>query len=64
MIYGIRRVPLQMASVLNEDFEIMVKNAIKTLKSNALLVKDDRVIIVSDFNPRKDVDILEIRKID
>jgi len=48
----------------DEDFEIMVKNAIKTLKSNALLVKDDRVIIVSDFNPRKDVDILEIRKID
>ena len=47
-----------------DDFEVMTKNAIKMLKSNKFLVKDDRVVIVSDVNPRKDIDILEIRKID
>jgi len=48
----------------NGNFESIVKNAIKTLKSKKFIVKDDRVIIVSDIDKRKDVDILEIRKIE
>ena len=47
----------------SDNFEIMVNKAIKTLKDNKFLVADDNVVIVSDVNPRKDVDILEIRKI-
>ncbi|MBI2652474.1 pyruvate kinase [Candidatus Woesearchaeota archaeon] len=46
------------------NFENMVNNSIKMLKDNKFLVKDDRVIIVSDVNPRKNVDVLEIRTID
>ena len=48
----------------SDNFEVMVKNAIKMLKDKKLIVKDDRVVIVSDANTRKDIDILEIRKID
>ena len=48
----------------NENFEAMAENAVDMLKKNKFIVKDDRVIILSDINPRKDVDILEIRKID
>ena len=47
-----------------DNFEVMVNNAIKTLKDRSLVVKDDRVLVVSDVDKRKDVDILEIRKID
>ncbi|MEK6848851.1 MAG: pyruvate kinase alpha/beta domain-containing protein, partial [Nanoarchaeota archaeon] len=48
----------------NDNFELMVNNAIKMLKDKKFLEKDDRIIIVSDINPKKNVDILEIRKID
>ena len=48
----------------NDDFELMTKNALKILKDGKLLVKKDRVVIVSDINQRKDVEILEIREID
>ncbi len=47
-----------------DNFEIMVNNAIKLLKENKLLEKGERVIIVSDVDKRKNVDILEIRQID
>jgi len=45
------------------NFEGMIKNAIDILKKNNYLLKKDRIIIVSDVNPRKNVDILEIREI-
>ena len=48
----------------NDNFELMVNNAIKMLKDKKFLEKDDRIIIVSDINPKKNVDILEIREID
>lgn len=48
----------------NDSFEIMTSNAINMLKQKNFLVKDDRVVIVSDVNPRKNVDILEIRTMD
>jgi len=48
----------------NEVFEIMVNNAIKMLKNKKFLVADDRVIIVSDVDTRKNTDIMEIRTID
>lgn len=47
----------------NENFELMTKKAIDMLKQKKFLVKGDRVIIVSDVNPRKDTEILEIREI-
>ena len=47
-----------------ENFELMAKNAIKMLKDKKFLVKNDRVVIVSDISRRKNVDILEIRQID
>ncbi|MBI3027090.1 pyruvate kinase [Candidatus Woesearchaeota archaeon] len=48
----------------SDDFEEMLNSAILMLKEKNFLVKDDRVVIVSDVNPRNDVDILEIRTID
>jgi len=47
----------------NDDFEAMANNAINILRDKKLLDNEDRVIIVSDVNQRKNVDILEIRKI-
>ena len=47
----------------SKNFESMTNKAVKVLKSNNLLEKKDRVIIVSDVNPKKNVDILEIREI-
>ncbi len=48
----------------DDNFNTMVNNAIDILKKNNFLLNKDRVIIVSDVNPRKNVDILEIREID
>lgn len=48
----------------NGNFESMVNNAVSMLKESKFLVKDDKILIVSDVNPRENVDILEIRKID
>ena len=48
----------------SENFEDIVNAAIKTLKDTKYVSKDDRVVIVSDVNPRINVDILEIRKIE
>lgn len=48
----------------NNNFEMTVNKAIDILKKNNFLLKEDNVVIVSDVNPRKNVDILEIRKID
>ena len=48
----------------DDNFDLMVNNAIRILKNKKLLEKDDRVVIVSDVDRKKDVDILEIRKID
>ncbi|MBI2657971.1 pyruvate kinase [Candidatus Woesearchaeota archaeon] len=48
----------------DDNFELMAENAINMLKESKFLVKDDKIIIVSDVNPRQNVDILEIRKID
>ena len=47
-----------------KNFETMTNNAIKMLKDNKYILKNDRVVIVSDVNPRKNVDILEVRTID
>ncbi len=48
----------------NEDFEAMFSDAISILKYKKLLATDDKAIIVSDVNPRKNIDILEVRKIE
>jgi len=48
----------------SDNFDAMVNNAIDMLKEHKFLVKDDRVVVVSDVNPRKNQDILEIRTID
>jgi pyruvate kinase len=48
----------------SDNFESMANNAIQMLKAKKFLEKEDRVIIVSDINPRKDVEILEVRTID
>ncbi len=47
----------------DENFELMTKKAIGILQQKKYLIKGDRVIIVSDVNPRKDIEILEIREI-
>lgn len=47
-----------------ENFEKMVANALTMLKDNKFLVKNDKVVIVSDVIPRKNVEILEIREIE
>ena len=47
----------------NENFELMTKKAIGMLKQGKFLVEGDRVIIVSDVNPKKDTEILEIREV-
>lgn len=47
-----------------DNFDAMVNNAISILEKNNFLVRGDRAIIVSDVNPKKNVDILEIREID
>lgn len=47
-----------------DNFDAMVSNAISILEKNNFLVSGDRAIIVSDVNPKKNVDILEIREID
>src|SRR3989338_4693544 len=46
-----------------KNFETITNNAIKMLKDNKYILKNDRVVIVSDVNPRKNVDILEVRTI-
>ncbi|MBI4452128.1 pyruvate kinase [Candidatus Woesearchaeota archaeon] len=46
-----------------DNFELMVKKAIGILKQKKFLVKEDRVMVVSDANPKKDAEILEIREI-
>ena len=53
--------PLSIA--FSENFEIMTKKAIDMLRQKKFLAAGDRVIIVSDVNPKKDRDILEIREI-
>lgn len=47
----------------NDGFESMVNKAVGILKENKFLASGDKVVTVSDVNPRKDVDILEIRTI-
>lgn len=47
----------------DENFDLMTKKAIRMLQQKRFLVKGDRVIIVSDVNLRKDIEILEIREI-
>src|SRR3989338_6105293 len=47
-----------------DNFDVMVNNSISILKKNNFLVRGDRTIIVSDVNPKKNVDILEIREIE
>ncbi len=47
-----------------DNFENMVAKSIKTLKNGKFVLKNDRVIVVSDVSKRKNVDILEIRQID
>ena len=47
----------------SENYELMAKNAIGILKSKKLLIEGDRVLLVSDVNPRKNIEILEIREI-
>lgn len=53
--------PLAMA--LSGNFELMTKKAIEMLKQKKFLASGDRVIIVSDINPKKDREILEIREV-
>ena len=53
--------PLAMA--LSDNFELMTKKAIDTLRQKKFLVEGDRVVIVSDINPKKDREILEIREV-
>ena len=48
----------------SHDFESMVSKAISLIKENKFVAKGDRVVIVSDVNPRENVDILEIRQIE
>ena len=47
-----------------ENFESMVREAIRMLKDKNLVEKGERVIVVSDVSPRMDIDTLEIRTID
>ena len=47
-----------------DNFESMARNALKMLKDKKFLEKEDMVVIVSDVSQRKDIEILEIRKID
>jgi pyruvate kinase len=47
----------------NKDFETTAISGINSLKSKGLLIKDDKVILVSDISPRRNVDIMEIRQI-
>ncbi|MBL7055124.1 pyruvate kinase [Candidatus Woesearchaeota archaeon] len=46
-----------------KDFESTVCGAIKILKQNKMIKKNDLVVVVSDVKPREDVDVMEIRKI-
>ena len=46
------------------NYEALVKNAVKILKGHNFLVKGDRAIVVSDVNPRRNVDTLEIIEVD
>ena len=46
------------------SYETLVKNAVKILKEHNFLVKGDRAIVVSDVNPRRNVDTLEIIEVD
>jgi len=47
----------------SDNFELMANKAISILRKNRFLVKYDKIVVVSDVNPRKNVDILEIREI-
>ena len=46
-----------------ENFNEMAKKAISILKSEKHIFENDLVIIISDVNPRKDIDTLEIREV-
>ncbi len=48
---------------LDQNFDIMALKAIEMLKKKKFLADEDRVIIVSDVNPKKDTEILEIREV-
>jgi pyruvate kinase len=48
----------------NQNYDSMVLDAVNILKQNKFLLPRDRTVIVSDVNPRKNVDILEILEID
>ena len=47
----------------SENYALMAKNAVETLKKKKFLAKGDKVLLVSDVNPRKNIEILEIREI-
>ncbi len=51
------------AMPLSGNFENMTKKAIGMLRQKKFLVAGDRVMIVSDINPKKDREILEIREV-
>jgi pyruvate kinase len=46
-----------------ENFDQMVKEAIEMLKKDGHVHDGDRVVIISDVNPKKNIDILEIREV-
>ncbi|HLG23389.1 MAG TPA: pyruvate kinase [Candidatus Nanoarchaeia archaeon] len=48
----------------SKDFDTLTNNSIKLLKDKKYLVKDDLIILVSDISPRKNVDVMEIRKVE
>ena len=45
------------------NYELMAKDAVDLLKSKNFLAKGDKILIVSDVNPRKNIETLEIREI-
>ena len=47
----------------SENYDLMATNAIEMLKSQKFLAKGDKTLLVSDVNPRKNIEILEIREI-
>ena len=49
---------------LNTNFGDLASNSIKLLKKNNLIFSGERVVVVSDISPKKNVDILEIIEVD
>ncbi|MBI1935520.1 pyruvate kinase [Candidatus Woesearchaeota archaeon] len=47
-----------------KNFDQMARIAMKMLKDRKFLSKGDRVLVVSDFGRKKDVDIMEIRSVE